>query len=119
MARHYAVPARDDYGGGNPASKSEIEDEEEPSKDKWDQAKGGDQQTPEVAASIALECGQTYDYQFHGIVPGNRREYCNNIRLELGDASRFGLDQTGVRIGRHEDIMFLEFKELTGCLSRA
>ena len=52
----------------------DIVDDEEVTQAKWDDADGGDEETPEVAPAISLEGGETQNDQFQGIVPGNAYE---------------------------------------------
>jgi hypothetical protein len=85
----------------------DIVDDKKVSQAKWDDAEGGDEETPEVAPSISLEGGETQNDQFQGIVPGNAYEtgdYGTFSEFVTGGAISEAEVAAGVVGARHEDI---------------
>lgn len=84
----------------------DIVDDEEVTQAKWDDADGGDEETPEVAPAISLEGGETQNDQFQGIVPGNAyeaRDYGTFREFVTGWAISEAEVAAG-EVARHEDI---------------
>jgi hypothetical protein len=85
----------------------DIEDDEEVSQAKGDDAEGGDEEAPEVAPAISLEGGETQNDQFQGIIPGNAYEADDygTFRKSITGGAISEAEVAAMEVGaRHEDI---------------
>jgi hypothetical protein len=106
LTRHHANPG-DEFHGDRELGCIYVIDDEKVSQSKRDDAKGSDEQAPEVAPAIALEGSEAEDDQLEGIIPGYGDEASQSgilrklIDRTLGEAGATARDTEA----RHKGIL--------------